>query len=139
MIRRPPRSTLFPYTTLFRSQETFAGSILIADDHAVFRYGLALVLREGLGASKILEAERFEQALELLAEPDLALAIFDLGMPGLSNASELEIVRRRRPDVRVVVLSASDTRDDILAALSAGVHGYVVKSHATDAIVAHLQ
>src|SRR2546423_10926823 len=75
MIRRPPRSTLFPYTTLFRSQETFAGSILIADDHAVFRYGLALVLREGLGASKILEAERFEQALELLAEPDLALAI----------------------------------------------------------------
>lgn len=119
--------------------KAFVGSILIADDHAVYRYGLALVLREALGASKIIEAERFEEGLARLAEPDLALAIFDLGMPGLAGPHELVLARRRRPEVRVVVLSASDSRDDILAALRAGVHGYIVKSHATDAMVTHLR
>lgn len=119
--------------------EAFVGTILIADDHAVYRYGLALVLRQALGASKIIEAERFEESLERLEEPGLTLAIFDLGMPGLSGPHELEVVRRRRPDVRVVVLSASEARNDILTALAAGVHGYIVKSHSTDAMVDHLR
>jgi DNA-binding NarL/FixJ family response regulator len=119
--------------------KAFVGTILIADDHAVYRYGLALVLRQALGATKIIEAERFEDGLERLADPDLTLAIFDLDMPGLSGPHELEAVRRRRPDVRVVVLSASESRADILAALAAGVHGYIVKSHSTDAMVDHLR
>jgi DNA-binding NarL/FixJ family response regulator len=119
--------------------EAFVGSILIADDHAVYRYGLALVLRHAFGAAKIIEAERFEQGLERLDEPDLTLAIFDLGMPGLSGPHELEVVRRRRPEVRVVVLSASESRHDILTALAAGVHGYIIKSHSTDAMIGNLR
>jgi DNA-binding NarL/FixJ family response regulator len=119
--------------------EPFTGSILIADDHAVYRYGLALVLREGLGAQKILHAEHFEEALRLLDQPDLKLGIFDLGMPGLAQARSLEVVRRHRPDLRVVVLSASETREDILSALAAGVHGYLLKSATTDALIGQLR
>ena len=117
----------------------FVGSILIADDHAIYRYGLALILREGLGAVKIIEAERFDEGLNRLDEPDLALAIFDLGMPGLAHPRDLELVRRRRPELRVVVLSASEAREDILASLAAGVHGYIVKSHAPDAMIGRLR
>jgi DNA-binding NarL/FixJ family response regulator len=119
--------------------EVFVGAILIADDHAVYRYGLSLILKETFGAAKILQAERFEEGLNRLDEPDLTLAIFDLGMPGLSDPRELEAVRRKRPDVCLVVLSASESREDILASLAAGVHGYIVKSHATDAMIAHLR
>jgi DNA-binding NarL/FixJ family response regulator len=119
--------------------EPFLGSVLIADDHAVYRYGLALLLREGLGAVKILHAERFEDALKLLDEADLRLAIFDLGMPGLSQAQSLEAVVRRRPDLRVVVLSASEAREDMLAALASGVHGYILKNDTTDALLDHLR
>jgi DNA-binding NarL/FixJ family response regulator len=122
-----------------QTESAFAGTILIADDHAVFRYGLSLLLGEALGAAKITEAERFEEGLERLDDPDVTLAIFDLGMPGLSSARDLEIVRRRRPDIRVVVLSASESRQDILEALAASVHGYIIKSHSTDAMIAQLR
>jgi DNA-binding NarL/FixJ family response regulator len=119
--------------------QVFTGSILIVDDHAVYRYGLALILRQAFGAPKIIEAERFEEGLERLDQPDLTLALFDLGMPGLSGPHELEAVRRRRPDIRVVVLSASEDRQDILTALAAGVHGYILKSHAPDAMIEQLR
>ena len=57
----------------------------------------------------------------------MTLAIVDLRMPGLSGAKDIAQIRLVRPDVLVVVLSGSDRREDILDALSAGVHGYIVK------------
>lgn len=122
-----------------QTDSAFSGSILVADDHAVFRYGLSLLLRDALGSVTIIQAERFEQGLELLDDPGITLAIFDLGMPGLASPRDLAIVRRRRPEVRVVVLSASEARHDMLEALAAGVHGYIVKSHSTDAMIAQLR
>lgn len=115
------------------------GTVLIADDHQILRYALAQVLRRSLGASRILEAGGFAQAMELLDDPALGLAIFDLGMPGLESPRDLARVRQRRPDVRVVVLSASDARQDILAALEAGVHGYIIKNEGTDMLVERIE
>jgi len=60
-------------------------------------------------------------------------------MPGLTTPLDLAVVRRERPDVRVVVLSASEKREDILAALEAGVHGYIVKTQSTDELVDKLR
>jgi DNA-binding NarL/FixJ family response regulator len=122
-------------------QETaeFRGAILIADDHEVFRFGLAQLLRHSLGAHTILEAERFEEALEQLQNKDVSLAIIDLGMPGLPSPHQLAEIRTRRPDVRVVVISGSDSREDILDALAAGVHGYIVKSQRTSALIDRLR
>jgi DNA-binding NarL/FixJ family response regulator len=122
-----------------QTERAFTGSILIADDHAVFRYGLSLLLREAFGPATIIEAGRFEEGLERLDDPDITLAIFDLGMPGLASPRDLAIVRRRRPEICVVVLSASESRHDMLEALAAGVHGYIIKSHSTDAMIAHLR
>jgi DNA-binding NarL/FixJ family response regulator len=115
------------------------GTILIADDHEVFRFGLAHLLRHGLGAQTILEAARFEEALAHLQDRDLSLVIIDLGMPGLPSPAQLAQIRTQRPDVRVVVLSGSDSREDILAALAAGVHGYIVKSQRTEALIHRLR
>lgn len=114
-------------------------AILIADDHEVFRFGLASLLRHSLGVGSIVEAERFEDALARLEDARVGLAIFDLGMPGLAGAKDLAEVRMRRPDVKVVVLSASDAREDILEALEAGVHGYLVKSDRTETLVERLR
>jgi DNA-binding NarL/FixJ family response regulator len=111
------------------------GTVLIADDHAVFRIGLVQLLRRALKVKRFLEAERFSQVVEHLEDPDVTLTILDLGMPGLADPKEITRMRRLRPDSQVVVLSASDSRKDILESLSAGAHGYIVKSQNTDQLV----
>lgn len=114
-------------------------TVLIADDHEVFRFGLASLLRHSLGVASVIEAETFADALARLDDRRVSLAIFDLGMPGLTAPKDLAEVRVRRPDVRVVVLSASEAREDILEALEAGVHGYIVKSERTDPLIERLR
>lgn len=115
------------------------GAVLIADDHEVTRFGLGQLVRSELGATRVLEAERFEKALEHIRERDLGLAIFDLGMPGLPGPRALTDFRRARPEVKVVVLSASSLREDILGCLAAGVHGYIIKTEGLDALVKRLR
>lgn len=115
------------------------GTVLIADDHAVFRIGLVQLLRRSLKAKRILEAESFAQVLDHLEDGDVMLTILDLRMPGLGDPAGITRMRRLRPDARVVVLSASDCRRDILAALAAGAHGYIVKTQNTDQLVDRLR
>jgi DNA-binding NarL/FixJ family response regulator len=106
------------------------GGILIADDHEIVRFGLARFLRASLGVREVVEAANFEEVLELLERRDIGLVIIDLAMPGLSRPADLAAIRRKRPDVRVLVLSASEAREDVLGALRAGAHGYVTKCEA---------
>jgi DNA-binding NarL/FixJ family response regulator len=101
---------------------------LIADDHGVTRFGIRQFLRTTLAVRTVIEAQNFEEALQQLSRHGIELAIFDLDMPGLASARDLVQVRRRWPATRVVVLSGFETRAHILAALEAGVHGYIIKS-----------
>src|SRR5262245_57123705 len=109
-----------------RNEHTI-GAALVADDHAVTRFGLVKFLREQMGVRATFEAERFEDALQVLSNNPIALGIFDLGIPGLDSPRDLLQVRKLWPRTRLVVLSGSERKSDILAALDAGVHGYIIK------------
>jgi DNA-binding NarL/FixJ family response regulator len=122
-----------------RAKGEFQGTVLIADDHEVFRLGLIPLLRRGLRAKKIVQAACFEEAIERLKEGDVTLAIVDLGMHDLAGPADLARMRSLRPEVRVVVLSGSNSRKDILEALDAGVHGYIVKTERTEELVGKLR
>ena len=101
---------------------------LIADDDEFFRMALRSILTRQLGFQEVIETGSFDEALEKLAErPNVSLASFDLQMPGLENAMTLRVVRESFPEIRVVVVSSSQQRQDIIAALNGGVHGYVPK------------
>lgn len=114
------------------------GTVLVADDHEVLRIGVVQLLRECFGVSTTLHAETFDEALERAGDPSVRLVILDLGMPGLEGVQELVKIRRARPEAKVVVLSGSEEPEDILAALSAGVHGYIIKSARLDSLVERL-
>ena len=116
-----------------------SGTILVVDDHDVVRYGLSQVLRRTFETAQVVEAEQFPEALERLADPAVFLVIIDLGIPGLGSPRELSKLRRLRPDVHVIVLSGSDARSDILAALEAGAHGYIVKTDRTEKVIEHIK
>ena len=102
---------------------------LIADDHELFRSGLRQLLVDALGAEDVREAETLDQAIEILTNEGAGdLVLVDLRMPGMNGAEALAALRDGFPDAKIAVVSAWEERADILAALGAGVHGYVPKS-----------
>ncbi len=104
-------------------------SALIADDDEFFRIALIAILTQKLGFAEVVEAGSFDQAMELIGgRDDLSLALFDLSMPGMDSIANLSAVRECTPSIRTAVVSASTSRRDILAALGAGVHGYIPKN-----------
>src|SRR2546430_8148449 len=70
MIRRPPRSTLFPYTTLFRSEKP---TVLIVDDHADLRDAMAVLLQHN--GYNVADAANGVEALTYLRAQKPAAAI----------------------------------------------------------------
>jgi len=111
-----------------RNSETVRLIALTADDDQFFRMALRSILAR-LGFQEVIETGSFDEALEKLAEVEnVSLALFDLQMPGLESPMNLRVVRENFPGTRVVVVSSSEHRHDIITALDAGVHGYVPKS-----------
>jgi DNA-binding NarL/FixJ family response regulator len=102
---------------------------LIADDHELFRSGLKQLLLDVLNIEEVREAETLDQAIEILTDEGGGdLVLVDLHMPGMSGPEALAALRDGFPEAKVAVVSAWDGRAEILAALSAGVHGYIPKS-----------
>ncbi len=103
--------------------------VLVADDDAYFRLALTALLRGPLGFSRVVEAGSVDEALEQLSAEagSVAMALFDLSMPGMNGPGPLAAVRECFPDVLVAVVSASEDRQNILNALANGVHGYIPK------------
>ena len=116
------------------------GTALIADDDEFFRVALSTVLTERLNFSDVIETETFDSAIESLAgRTDVTLALFDLNMRGMKNWENLRTVRECYPAMRVAVVSGSQGRQDILTALSIGLHGFVSKGLGVSELVRALQ
>ena len=106
--------------------------ILVADDHPVVRDGLVAVLSTQPDLAVVgeagSEAEAVQKAVDL--RPDLVL--LDLEMPGMDGVEALEQMRMHDPSARVIVFTAFDSDDRILAAVQAGAQGYILKGAPRD-------
>jgi DNA-binding NarL/FixJ family response regulator len=102
---------------------------LIADDHELFRSGLRQLLIDAVDIGEVREAETLDQAIDILTNEGAGdLVLVDMRMPGMSGAEALSALRDGFPEAKVAVVSALEGRADIIAALGAGVHGYIPKS-----------
>jgi DNA-binding NarL/FixJ family response regulator len=102
--------------------------ILLADDHALVRHGLRMVLNAAPDMEVAAEAGDGVEAVELGLREDVHLAVLDVMMPrktGLQAAAELS---RRRPELRLLMLSMHDSEQYLFEALKAGASGYVLKT-----------
>lgn len=114
--------------------------ILLVDDHALFREGIALLLRPMLPGAEVLEAGSLEEAFERMAAASrLDLVLMDLGLPGVSGLEGIALFRERFPEVPVVALSSADDHDTVLKAIDAGAMGYVPKSSSSGVLAGALQ
>lgn len=104
--------------------------IVLADDHAVVRRGLRLVLDAEPDLQVVAEAGDGLAAVEAAMADGVDLAVFDITMPRLTGLQAAERVTKQRPDLRVLILSMHDNEQYFFEALRAGASGYVLKSAA---------
>jgi DNA-binding NarL/FixJ family response regulator len=102
--------------------------VLIADDHPLILAGVRRVLERSPGIEVIGEAQSASQLMQLIERRRPNVVLTDLRMPGVSGAECIEEIRENWPEVKVVVLSASEDRVSIDSALSAGASAFVLKS-----------
>jgi DNA-binding NarL/FixJ family response regulator len=108
--------------------------VLIADDHELVRQGLcALIVREGFLV--VAEASNGREAVAHAARVRPDLALLDVSMPIMSGLDAAQELVRRSPAAKTIVLSRYDGSDHVLAALRAGVKGYVLKSQSSRELI----
>jgi two-component system, NarL family, nitrate/nitrite response regulator NarL len=102
--------------------------VLIADDHPLILQGLRKALEASEGIHVVGEARSGEEVLALVERRQPDLVLLDLNMPGLNGLECVAEIKRCWPEVKAVVISASDDRASIDAALLAGASAYILKS-----------
>ena len=102
--------------------------ILLADDHAVVRRGLRLVLEREPDLRVVAEAGDGAEAVEHAVAGEVDLAILDVSMPRLTGLQAAREIGERAADVRVLMLTMHDNEQYFFEALRAGASGYVLKS-----------
>lgn len=104
--------------------------ILLADDHALVRRGLRLVLEAEADLEVVAEAGDGAEAIRLALDPDagIDLAIIDISMPRMTGLQAVAELSRRRPQLRTLILSMHENERYLYEALKAGASGYVLKS-----------
>jgi DNA-binding NarL/FixJ family response regulator len=112
--------------------------VLIVDDHPLTRDALAALLLAH-GFDVVGEAADGREAVERAAELRPDLVLLDLTMPELDGLQALPLVREAAPDAEVVVLTASEGEENLLAAIRSGAAGYLLKSEPPERIVGFLR
>jgi two-component system response regulator NreC len=101
--------------------------IILADDHAVMRRGLRLVLEQQKDFEIVGEASDGRQAVELAENLKPDVAVLDITMPNLNGIEAARQITAKQPDVAVVILSMHADESFVLRALKAGARGYLLK------------
>jgi DNA-binding NarL/FixJ family response regulator len=102
--------------------------VLLADDHALVRRGLRLVLDAEPDLEVVAEAGDGAQAIEQGLGIEVDLAILDITMPRMTGLQAARELHRRRPELRILMLSMHQNERYLFESLKAGASGYVLKS-----------
>jgi DNA-binding NarL/FixJ family response regulator len=104
--------------------------ILLADDHPMVRRGLRMVLDAEPDLTVVAEAGDGAEAVSLALENEVDLAVLDVAMPRMTGLQAAAELKKRRPELRSLMLSMYDSEQYFFEALKAGASGYVLKSAA---------
>ena len=109
--------------------------VLLADDHAIVRHGVKLLLDDQPDFEVVAEAGDGAEALQAALCTELDLAILDVSMPRLTGLQATRRLRAQRPDLRILILSMHDNEQFFFESLRAGAGGYVLKSAAHEDLI----
>jgi DNA-binding NarL/FixJ family response regulator len=113
--------------------------ILLADDHKLFRQGLASLIKGQTDWEIIAEAGDGEEAVTLAESSGAQVVVLDLEMPKLNGMEAARRIREQGTATRVVVLSSYSDRQYVESVFASGVWGYVLKSEAIDDLISAVE
>jgi len=105
--------------------------ILVADDHALFRDGLRSLL-QAQDHDVVGEAKNGREAVALARELQPDLVLMDLSMPELDGIGATKLITAEMPNVKVIILTASESDATLFEAIKSGAHGYLIKNLEAD-------
>ncbi len=106
--------------------------VLIVDDHTLFRAGLKALLLQNPELEVVGEAGDGRDAIRCVVELKPDLVLMDITMPGMNGIEAVTEIKRRNPEVRVLVMTLHTAEDYIHASLKAGADGYILKDATQD-------
>lgn len=101
--------------------------IVIAEDHTILREGLKALLSSSNELEVIGEAEDGREAVKLASELEPDLMLMDLSMPRMNGIEAIKEIKKRNPEIKILVLTVYKTEEYVLASLQAGADGYILK------------
>src|SRR6266853_500500 len=123
----------YPASTVAKEGELIR--IVIADDHPIFRDGLRKLLMLEEDFRVVAEARDGKEVLEVLDEHQPDILLLDLKMPGLDGLTALQKLQNSRTKTKVIVLTASEEKNQFVQAMKFGTCGIVLKQTATELLI----
>jgi DNA-binding NarL/FixJ family response regulator len=111
--------------------------VLLADDHKMVRAAIRAVL-ESSGVQVVGEAANGREAIAMAKHLRPAVVVLDLAMPELNGIDTTRQLRSDVPEIKVIALTMTADRGQVMAVLEAGATGYVLKSSAAEELLAAL-
>ncbi|RKF20216.1 response regulator [Alginatibacterium sediminis] len=112
---------------------------LVVDDHPLMRKGVVQFLQAEDDFEVVAEASDGAAAIDLAQEHDFDLILLDLNMKGLSGFDTLKMLREKDVNCRIIILTVSDSKNDVIRLINAGADGYLLKDMDPDALVSTLR
>jgi len=109
--------------------------IVVADDHPIFRDGLCRLLALEPDFEVVAQAQDGRQVLDVLQQHEPDILLLDLKMPGLDGLATLQRLQTSKHKTRVIVLTASEDKNEFVQAMKLGTSGIVLKQSATDLLI----
>ncbi len=110
-------------------------TIIVADDHPIFRAGLIQVIEKEFGLRVVADADNGQTALELIKIHLPDVAVLDLDMPGMDGFAVAAEVQKLKLAVKIVILTMHKDELHFNQAIDLGVSGYVIKDGAAHEVI----
>jgi DNA-binding NarL/FixJ family response regulator len=101
--------------------------ILIVDDHAMLREGIRALLTLHKDIEVIGESSDGKEAVDKADELKPDIVILDIAMPGMDGLEAARRIKKKNPEIKILILTQHDNKEYILSAIKAGMSGYVPK------------
>lgn len=113
--------------------------IMLADDHELIRHGLRNIIRTSGKLEVVGEVSNSDELMEKLPEAAVDLLVLDISMPEVNGIELTQIVKKRYPVLKILILTMHQNVRFLRRAIAAGADGYLVKTDCGQEILSAIE